>query len=247
MQFIVLCLLSLKQKNNIWCLCVNKTSSIMKSRLLSLTLLLFLSCGLFAQSSAKADRMQRRAARKERQAMELAQSRAEMTKLVKDTAFVLEANTFIGPFGQESPVTSFQNYFAIIKDKIAISIAFNNPPSYMSGFAASPLSWYGPGIPGIDPGYTSPGWPGWNWQSWDTPNTPATLTSYNVDMSDPEGAFVITGSFRTWTGVIPVNFKVYVQANGTGRIVFYSNDGGQATFTGDIVSPENASTLYPLP
>ena len=179
--------------------------------------------------------------------MELAQSRAEMAKLVKDTTFVLEANTFIGPFGQESPVTSFQNYFAIIKDKIAISIAFNNPPSYMSGFAASPLSWYGPDVPGIGPGYTSPGWPGWNWQSWDTPNTPATVTSYSVDTTDPNGAFVITGSFRTWTGVIPVNFKVYVQANGTGRIVFYSNDGGQATFTGDIVSPDNAATLYPLP
>ena len=219
----------------------------MKSNLLSLTLLLLLSGGLFAQNSAKTERMQRREARKQRQAMELAQSRAEMAKLVKDTTFVLEANTFIGPFGQESPVTSFQNYFAIIKDKIAISIAFNNPPSYMSGFAASPLSWYGPDVPGIGPGYGGPGWPGWNWQSWDTPNTPATVTSYSVDTTDPNGAFVITGSFRTWTGVIPVNFKVYVQANGTGRIVFYSNDGGQATFTGDIVSPDNAATLYPLP
>lgn len=218
----------------------------MKSKLLTLTILLVLGGGLFAQSGAKAERMQRREARKQRQAMELAQTRAEMAKLVTDTAFVLEANTFIGPFGQESPVTSFQNYFAIIKDKIAISIAFNNPPSF-SGFASSPLSWYGPGIPGVGPGYGGPGWPGWNWQSWDTPNTPATLTSYSVDMSDPDGPFVVTGSFRTWTGVIPVNFKVYVQANGTGRIVFYSNDGGQATFTGDIVSPENASTLYPLP
>ncbi len=219
----------------------------MKSKLLSLAILLVFSGTIFAQNDAKTERMQRREARKQRQAMELAQSRAEMIKLVEDTAFVLEANTFIGPFGQESPVTSFQNYFAIIKDKIAISIAFNNPVNLNSGFAASPLSWYGPGAPGIGPGYTAPGWPGWNWQSWDTPNTPATLTSYSVDMSDADGPFIITGAFRTWTGVIPVNFKVYVQANGTGRIVFYSNDGGQATFTGDIVSPENASTLYPLP
>ena len=90
----------------------------MKSRLLSLTLFLFLSGGLFAQNASKTERMQRREARRQQQAMELAQSRAEMEKLVKDTAFVLEANTFIGPFGQESPVTSFQNYFAIIKDKI---------------------------------------------------------------------------------------------------------------------------------
>jgi hypothetical protein len=226
---------------------VKKTSGIMKSRLLSLTMFLFLSGVLFAQSPAKTERMQRREARRQQQAMELAQSRAEMEKLVKDTAFVLEANTFIGPFGQESPVTSFQNYFAIIKDKIAISIAFNNPVNLNSGFAASPLSWYGPGVPGVGPGYTAPGWSGWNWQSWDTPNTPATLTSYSVDTSDADGPFVITGSFRTWTGVIPVNFKVYIQANGTGRIVFYSNDGGQDTFTGDIVSPENAATLYPLP
>ena len=226
---------------------VKKTSGIMKSRLLSLTMFLFLSGVLFAQSPAKTERMQRREARRQQQAMELAQSRAEMEKLVKDTAFVLEANTFIGPFGQESPVTSFQNYFAIIKDKIAISIAFNNPVNLNSGFAASPLSWYGPGVPGVGPGYTAPGWAGWNWQSWDTPNTPATLTSYSVDTSDADGPFVITGSFRTWTGVIPVNFKVYIQANGTGRIVFYSNDGGQATFTGDVVSPENAATLYPLP
>lgn len=226
---------------------VKKTSGIMKSRLLSLTMFLFLSGVLFAQSPAKTERMQRREARRQQQAMELAQSRAEMEKLVKDTAFVLEANTFIGPFGQESPVTSFQNYFAIIKDKIAISIAFNNPVNLNSGFAASPLSWYGPGVPGVGPGYTAPGWSGWNWQSWDTPNTPATLTSYSVDTSDADGPFVITGSFRTWTGVIPVNFKVYIQANGTGRIIFYSNDGGQATFTGDIVSPENAATLYPLP
>ena len=226
---------------------MKKTSSIMKSKLLSLTLFLVLSGSLLAQSDAKAERMQRREARRARQAAELAQSRAEMVQLVKDTAFVLEANTFIGPFGQESPVTSFQNYFAIIKDKIAISISFDNPPSYMSGFASAPLSWYGPGVPGIGPGYGAPGFPGWNWQSWDTPNTPATLTSYSVDMSDPDGPFVITGAFRTWTGVIPVNFKVYVQANGTGRIVFYSNDGGQATFTGDIVSPENAATIYPLP
>lgn len=225
---------------------VKKTSGIMKSRLLSLTMFLFLSGVLFAQSPAKTERMQRREARRQQQAMELAQSRAEMEKLVKDTAFVLEANTFIGPFGQESPVTSFQNYFAIIKDKIAISIAFNNPVNLNSGFAASPLSWYGPGVPGVGPGYTAPGWSGWNWQSWDTPNTPATLTSYSVDTSDADGPFVITGSFRTWTGVIPVNFKVYIQANGTGRIIFYSNDGGQATFTGDIVSPENAATLYPL-
>lgn len=219
----------------------------MKSKLLSLTLFLVLSGSILAQSDAKAERMQRREARRARQAAELAQSRAEMIQLVKDTTFVLEANTFIGPFGQESPVTSFQNYFAIIKDKIAISISFDNPPSYMSGFASSPLSWYGPGVPGVGPGYGGPGFPGWNWQSWDTPNTPATLTSYSVDMSDPEGPFVITGAFRTWTGVIPVNFKVYVQANGTGRIIFYSNDGGQATFTGDIVSPENAATIYPLP
>ena len=216
----------------------------MKSKLLTLTLLLAMTGGLYAQSAAKTERMERREARKQRQAMELAQSRAEMIKLVKDTTFVLEANVFIGPFGQESPVSSFQNYFAIIGDKVAISIAFDNP---VSSSALSPLAWYGPGVPGIGPGYSSPGWPGWNWQSWDTPNTPATLTSYNVDMSDTEGPFVITGSFRTWTGVIPVNFKAYVQANGTGRIIFFSNDGGQATFTGDIVSPDNASTVYPLP
>ena len=67
------------------------------------------------------------------------------------------------------------------------------------------------------------------------------------DMSDPDGPFVISGSFRTWTGVIPVSFKMYIQADGTGRIIFYSNDGGQVTFTGDIVSPNNASTIYPLP
>lgn len=216
----------------------------MKSKLLLLALFLFSGVTIFAQNMSKTERLERRDARKQRQALELAQTRAEMTKLVIDTTFVLEANTFIGPFGQESPVTSFQNYFAIVKGKIAISIAFNNP---VSSSAAAPLAWYGPGIPGVGPGYNNPGWPGWNWQSWDTPNTPATLTSYNVDMSDSEGPFVITGSFRTWTGVIPVNFKVYVQANGTGRIVFYSNDGGQATFTGDVVSPENASTIYPLP
>lgn len=207
-------------------------------------LLLTLSGSMIAQNSAKAERMERRAERKARQAMELAQSRAEMIKLVNDTAFVLEANTFIGPFGQESPVSSFQNYFAILGDKVAINIEFDNP---VSSSAASPLSWYGPGVPGIGPGYSSPGWPGWNWQSWDTPNTPATLVSYSADLSDPDGPFVITGSFRTWTGVIPVNFKMYVQANGTGRIIFFSNDGGQATFTGDIVSPEDASTIYPLP
>ncbi|MBR6774536.1 MAG: hypothetical protein IKM23_02325 [Bacteroidales bacterium] len=216
----------------------------MKSKLLTLMLLLTLSGSMIAQNSAKAERMERRAERKARQAMELAQSRAEMIKLVNDTAFVLEANTFIGPFGQESPVSSFQNYFAILGDKVAINIEFDNP---VSSSAASPLSWYGPGVPGIGPGYTSPGWPGWNWQSWDTPNTPATLVSYSADLSDQDGPFVITGSFRTWTGVIPVNFKMYVQANGTGRIIFFSNDGGQATFTGDIVSPEDASTIYPLP
>lgn len=219
----------------------------MKSNFLTLTLFLILSGSLVAQNAAKTERLQRRELRKQRQAEELAQSLAEMTKLVKDTTFVLEANTFIGPFGQESPVSSFQNYFAIIGDKVAISISFDNTPGYISGFASAPLSWYGPGVPGVGPGYTSPGWPGWNWQSWDTPNTPATLTSYSVDVSDSNGPFVITGAFRTWTGVIPVNFKVYVQANGTGRIIFYSNDGGQATFSGDIVSPENASTLYPLP
>ena len=215
----------------------------MKSKLLSLTLFLILSGSLLAQSSAKMERMQRREARRARQAAELAQSRAEMIKLVQDTSFVLEANTFIGPFGQESPVTSFQNYFAIIGDKVAISIVFDNPPAS----SLAPLAWYGPVAPGVGPGYTSPGYPGWNWQSWDTPNTPATLTSYNVDMSESDGPFVITGAFRTWTGVIPVNFKVYVQANGMGRIIFYSNDGGQVTFTGDIVSPENAATIYPLP
>ena len=201
-------------------------------------------CSLFAQSAAKTERMERRAERKARQAMELAQSRAEMAELVKDTTFVLEANTFIGPFGQESPVSSFQNYFAIIGDKVAISIEFDNP---VSSSVAAPLAWYGPGVPGVGPGYSAPGWPGWNWQSWDTPNTPATLVSYSLDTSDPDGPFVITGAFRTWTGVIPVNFKVYVQANGTGRIIFFSNDGGQVTFTGDIVSPDNASTIYPLP
>lgn len=216
----------------------------MKSKLFLLTLLLVIGGSLFAQSAAKTERQQRREARKQRQAMELAQSRAEMIKLINDTAFVLEANTFIGPFGQESPVSSFQNYFAIIGDKVSISIEFDNP---VSSSVAAPLAWYGPGVPGIGPGYTAPGWPGWNWQSWDTPNTPATLVTYDADMSEPDGPFVITGSFRTWTGVIPVNFKVYVQADGTGRIVFYSNDGGQATFTGDIVSPENASTIYPLP
>ena len=216
----------------------------MKPKLLTLTLFLILSGSLFAQSAAKTDRMMRREARKQRQALELAQSKAEMYKLVKDTTFVLEANTFIGPFGQESPVSSFQNYFAIIGDKVAISIVFNNP---VSSSVAAPLAWYGPGVPGIGPGYTSPGYPGWNWQSWDTPNTPATLTSYDIDLSDPDGPYVVTGSFRTWTGVIPVNFKIYVQANGTGRIIFYSNDGGQVTFTGDIVSPDNASTIYPLP
>ena len=216
----------------------------MKSRLLSLTLFLVLSGGLYAQSAAKMERIERREARKQKQAAELAQSRAEMIKLVEDTTFVLEANTFIGPFGLESPVSSFQNYFAIIGDKVSISIAFNNP---VSSSAVAPLAWYGPGIPGVGPGYNSPGWPGWNWQSWDTPNTPATLTSYSIDMSDADGPFVVTGSFRTWTGVIPVNFKVFIQANGTGRIIFYANDGGQATFTGDVVSPENASTLYPLP
>ena len=90
---------------------------------------------------SKTERLERRDARKQRQALELAQTRAEMTKLVIDTTFVLEANTFIGPFGQESPVTSFQNYFAIVKGKIAISIAFNNP---VSSSAAAPLAWYGP-------------------------------------------------------------------------------------------------------
>ena len=219
----------------------------MKSKFLTLTLLMVLGCTLCAQS-AKTERMQRREARRARQAAELAQSRAEMIKLVKDTTFVLEANTFIGPFGQESPVSSFQNYFAIIGDKVAISMAFNNPPSYMPpASATAPLAWYGPGVPGIGPGYSSPGFPGWNWQSWDTPNTPATLVSYMPDMSDPDGPFVISGSFRTWTGVIPVSFKMYIQADGTGRIIFYSNDGGQVTFTGDIVSPDNASTIYPLP
>ncbi len=220
-----------------------KTSDIMKSKLLALTLLLVLGGSLFAQSAAKTERMERRAARKARQAAELAQSRAEMIKLVKDTTFVIEANTFIGPFGQESPVSSFQNYFAIVGDKVAISIAFNNPPASQM----APLAWYGPGIPGVGPGYANPGFPGWNWQSWDTPNTPATLVSYMPDISDPDGPFVIVGSFRTWTGVIPVSFKIFIQENGTGRIIFYSNDGSQVTFTGDVVSPDNASTIYPLP
>ena len=219
----------------------------MKTKLLTLTLLLVIGGSLFAQSAAKEQRMQRRAERKARQAAELAQSRAEMIKLVKDTTFVLEANTFIGPFGQESPVSSFQNYFAIVGGKVAISISFNNPPTYMPASATAPLGWYGPGIPGVGPGYSSPGFPGWNWQSWDTPNTPATLVSYETDMSDSDGPFVVNGSFRTWTGVIPVNFKVYVQENGTGRIIFYTNDGAQVTFTGDIVSPQNASTIYPIP
>ena len=98
----------------------------MKSKLLSLTLFLILSGSLWAQSSAQAERMQRREARRARQAAELAQSRAEMIKLVQDTSFVLEANTFIGPFGQESPVTSFQNYFAIIGDKVAITGILQN-------------------------------------------------------------------------------------------------------------------------
>ena len=219
----------------------------MKTRFLTLALLLFIGGSVFAQSASKEQRMERRAERRARQAAELAQSRAEMIKLVKDTTFVLEANTFIGPFGQESPVSSFQNYFAIVGGKVAISISFDNPPTYMPASATAPLAWYGPGIPGVGPGYSAPGFPGWNWQSWDTPNTPATLVSYETDMSDSDGPFVVNGSFRTWTGVIPVNFKVYVQANGTGRIIFYSNDGGQVTFTGDIVSPQNASTIYPLP
>lgn len=219
----------------------------MKPKLLLLSLLLVVGGSLFAQNTAKAERAERRAARKQRQAEELALSRAQMLQLVKDTTLVLEANTFIGPFGQESPVSSFQNYFAIVGDKVAMSVAFNNPTSFTPGNAVSPLAWYGPGVPGIGPGYTSPGWPGWNWQSWDTPNTPATLITYEYDVSQPEGPFVINGSFRTWTGVIPLNFKIYVQQNGTGRVVFYSNDGGQVVFTGDIVSPQNAATLYPLP
>ena len=112
----------------------------MKSKLLTLTLLLVFGGELFAQNAAQTERMERRAARKARQAAELAQSRAEMIKLVKDTTFVIEANTFIGPFGQESPVSSFQNYFAIIGDKVAISVAFNNTPASQM----SPLAWYGP-------------------------------------------------------------------------------------------------------
>lgn len=235
-----------KTKLNIWCLS-RKTSDIMKSKLLTLTLFLFFGGSLVAQTPAKTEREQRREARKQRQALELAQSRAEMIKLVKDTTLVLEANTFIGPFGQESPLSSFQNYFAIVGDKMAISIVFNNPTDISPDYATAPLSWYGPGIPGVGPGYTQPGFPGWNWQSWDTPNTPATLTSYSFDISIPDGPIVITGAFRTWTGVIPVNFKIYVQDDGTGRVILYSNDGGQATFTGNIVSPDNASTLYPIP
>lgn len=219
----------------------------MKSKLLSIILLLFLCNNIFAQSSNKSERIARRDARRQQRAIELAQSRAEMLKLVKDTTFVLEANTFTGPFGQESPVSSFQNYFAIIGDKVSINISFNNPSAYMPGSAVAPLSWYGPGIPGVGPGYTSPGWPGWNWQSWDTPNTPATLLTYDLDLSDSDGPFVVSGSFRTWTGLIPVYFKVYVQADGSGRIVFYANDGGQATFSGDVVSPDNASIVYPIP
>ena len=50
----------------------------MKSRLLILTLFLVLSGSLLAQSAAKMERMERREARKQRQALELAQSRAEM-------------------------------------------------------------------------------------------------------------------------------------------------------------------------
>ena len=86
----------------------------MKSKLLLLALFLFSGATIFAQNMSKTERLERRDARKQRQALELAQTRAEMTKLVVDTTFVLEANTFIGPFGQESPVTSFQNYFAIV-------------------------------------------------------------------------------------------------------------------------------------
>lgn len=219
----------------------------MKPRLLFLMLSLLFCGNIFAQSDAKTERAERRAARKQRQAEELAQTRAEMLQLVKDTMLVLEANTFIGPFGQESPVSSFQNYFAIVGGKVAVSVAFNNPTNFSPGSPVAPLAWYGPGIPGVGPGYRSPGWPGWNWQSWDTPNTPASLVSYEYDISQDDGPFVINGSFRTWTGVIPVNFKIFVQQNGMGRIVFYANDGGQATFSGDIVSPKNAATLYPLP
>ena len=135
----------------------------MKPKLLTLTLLLFLGGTVFAQTAAKTERMERRAERKARQAVELAQSRAEMIKLVTDTAFVLEANTFIGPFGQESPVSSFQNYFAILGDKVAINIEFDNPTS---SSVAAPLSWYGPGVPGIGPGYTAPGWPGQSPRRW---------------------------------------------------------------------------------
>ena len=63
----------------------------MRSRLLTLTLLLVFSGSLFAQSAGKTERTERRAERRARQAMELAQSRAEMVKLVKDTTLVLEA------------------------------------------------------------------------------------------------------------------------------------------------------------
>ena len=66
-------------------------------------------------------------------------------------------------------------------------------------------------------------------------------------MSQSDGPYIINGSFRTWTGVIPVQFTVYVQQNGLGRIVLTTNSGYQITFSGNIVSPQNASTIYPIP
>ena len=207
-------------------------------------LLFFISIAMmtgYSQSDLRQqERAERRAARQAQQAAELAQSRAEMIKLVNDTTFVLEANTFIGPFGQEAPLSSFQNYFAIDGKYVAINIAFNNAGSFgPPGPTPIPSGWGGP--------WTAPGFPGWNWQSWDTPDTPARLVQYDPDMSQSDGPYIINGSFRTWTGVIPVQFTVYVQQNGLGRIVLTTNSGYQVTFSGNIVSPQNASTIYPIP
>jgi hypothetical protein len=199
---------------------------------------------LFAQSKQQL-RDERRAERQAKRAAELAQSRAQMIQLIKDTAFVLEADVFIGPFGQEAPISSFQNFMAIVGKQVLINMSFDHNPGWNN------WGWNVPGGPNWN--LNHPNWGGppmsrnlWAWNMWGTYNNPARLTDYSYDLSN-ENSFVVNGSFVPVPGVLYVPFQITIQSNGAGRLTFTTDSGYQIVLTGDVVSPQNASVVEPIP
>lgn len=201
--------------------------------------------GVQAQSS-QAAREQRRAERQAVRAQELAQTGALMMQLVKDTTFVLEANSFIGPFGQQFPVSSFQNFFAIVGKQVLLNLNNGNNPGWANWGWNTPL-WNQP--PGTWPPSAAPGpvsWNTWQWNQWGTYNNLARLTDYETNLSNPN-LLQISGTFIPVPGVMYVPFQMTVQSNGSGRLTFTTDNGYQIVLTGTVVSPQNASVVEPIP